>query len=59
MNISISENKRDRDTRFMGDQEWGSWKGKSWLKIYLVFNFKYHVKELEVYRQENVKPPKS
>ena len=29
MNISISENKRDRDTRFMGDQEWGGWKGKA------------------------------
>ena len=29
MNISISENKRDRDTRFTGDQAWGGWKGKA------------------------------
>lgn len=50
--------KGDRNTGFMGGQEWRELKKESKMKIHLLLGFEHHVNEFEVYSQDSVKPLK-
>lgn len=56
--LKYSEVKGDRNTGFMGGQEWRELKKESRMKIHLLLGFEHHVNEFEVYSQDSVKPLK-